>query len=77
VTGETKTRIETIPAPYGREIWMDEVGFDSGMRLLRLTIREGRRFTVLDLDAATARQVADTMTAWSTPAERAAERRNS
>lgn len=51
---DTKTRIGTIEAPYGREVWLDDMRFESGMRLLRLTIKEGRRFTQLDVDAATA-----------------------
>ena len=53
----TETRLDTITAPYGREVRLDEVPFESGMRLLRITIREGRRFTVLDLDAESAAQV--------------------
>ncbi|MGO9358858.1 MAG: DUF6967 family protein [Xanthobacteraceae bacterium] len=60
-----KTRVETIAAPYGREIRIDEVAFESGMCLLRVTIREGRRFTILDLDADTAAQWGRAMTDWS------------
>ncbi|KAA5602427.1 DUF6967 family protein [Blastochloris sulfoviridis] len=60
-----KTRLHTIVAPYGREVWLDEVPFESGMRLLRITIREGRRFTVLDLDAQSAAQWGEAMTEWS------------
>ena len=54
MSAEIKTRIATVAAPYRREIWMDDVRFESGMRLLRVTIKEGTRFTQLDLDAATA-----------------------
>jgi hypothetical protein len=60
-----RTRLETIAAPFGREVRLDEVTFESGMRLLRITIREGRRFTVVDLDAASAAQWARTMAEWS------------
>ncbi len=60
-----KTRIDTIAAPYGREIWLTEVDFESGMRLLRVTIREGSRYTILDLDAATARRWAQSMGDWA------------
>lgn len=60
-----KTRLDAITAPYGREVWLDEVPFDSGMRLLRITIREGRRFTVLDLDAESAAQWGRVMSEWS------------
>jgi hypothetical protein len=64
VSGETKTRIAAIEAPYRREVWLDDVRFESGMRLLRITIKEGRRFTQLDLDAATAQRWSETMLEW-------------
>ena len=41
-------------APWGKELLIQTVRYQSGMRLARLRIREGRRFTVLDLDIATA-----------------------
>lgn len=62
---EIKTRIATVAAPYRREIWLDDVRFESGMRLLRVTIKEGARFTQLDLDAATADQWAKIMLDWT------------
>jgi hypothetical protein len=65
VSEEIKTRIATLEAPYRREIWLDEVLFESGMRLLRVTIKEGRRFTQLDLDAATADQWGQTLLDWA------------
>lgn len=63
--GETKERLETLSAPYGREVRLDDVRFESGMRLLRVTIREGKRITVLDVDAPTALAWAKTMTQWA------------
>ncbi len=63
--GETKERLETIVAPYGREIRLDNVCFESGMRLLRVTIREGMRITALDVDPPTALAWAKTMTQWA------------
>jgi hypothetical protein len=65
VSTEIKTRIATVAAPYRREIWLDDVRFESGMRLLRVTIKEGARFTQLDLDAATADQWAKIMLDWT------------
>jgi hypothetical protein len=65
VSAEIKTRIGTIDAPYRREVWLDDVQFESGMRLLRVTIKEGRRFTQLDLDAATAEQWGQIMLDWA------------
>jgi len=60
-----KTRLDTIAAPYGREVWLTEVDYESGMRLLRVTIREGARYTILDLDPPTAERWAQSMSAWA------------
>jgi hypothetical protein len=65
MSAEIKTRIATIDAPYRREIWLDDLQFESGMRLLRVTIKEGRRFTQLDLDTATADRWAQIMLDWT------------
>ncbi len=61
---EEKERLELLVAPFGREVRLDEVRFESGMRLLRVTIREGKRITVLDLDAETALAWAKAMALW-------------
>jgi len=71
MAGEEKERLETLIAPFGREVRLDEVRFESGMRLLRITIREGRRITVLDIDAKTALAWAKVMHLWG---ERETER---
>ncbi len=65
MTDSVKTRIETITAPYGREIRLDDVAYESGMKLLRVTIREGSRYTILEIDAETAAKWAQTMAQWS------------
>jgi hypothetical protein len=48
---ETVTEREAIALPWGKEMVVQEVAFDSGLKLLRLRIREGKRFTIVDLDA--------------------------
>ena len=65
MTDTHKTRRETIIAPYGREIRLADVDFESGMRLLRVTIREGRRFTILEIDTRSARAWGEEMIAWA------------
>ena len=65
MTDSNKTRLKTIAAPYGREIRLDDVAYASGMKLLRVTIREGARYTVLEIDAATALEWADEMRRWA------------
>jgi hypothetical protein len=65
VTDETKTTLSNIVAPYGRKIRLEDVRFESGMRLMRVTIREGLRITVFDIDAATATEWARAMQTWA------------
>lgn len=65
MNGESKRRLETVAAPYGREVRLDEVVFESGMRLMRITIREGRRFTIMDIDAPTAALWGKVMAEWA------------
>ncbi len=72
--GKTRERLATLTAPYGREVRLDDVRFESGMQLLRVTIREGKRITVLDVDAPTALAWAKTMTQWAGNAARAEEK---
>ena len=60
-----RAKLETIQAPYGREIRLEELRYESDMRILRVTIREGRRFTTLDLDPERARQFADALVGWA------------
>ena len=63
--GETVTRLERFQAPYGREVELQEVLYESGMKLLRLRIREGKRFTIMDLDPETAARWARVMGDWA------------
>lgn len=59
------TDIERIDAPYRRQILLQHVAHESGLKLMRLRIREGSRFTILDIDAPTARTWGEQMLAWS------------
>ena len=59
-----KTPLKTIAAPYGRQIRLEDVAYESGMKLLRVTIREGGRYTILEIDAATALEWGEEMRRW-------------
>ena len=63
----TYTRFETFKVPLGgQEIALEEVRDDAGgMPLLRIRIRERTRFTIFDIDAATAARWGGAMRAWS------------
>jgi len=50
----------------GQEIELQQIDYAvGGMSLLRLRIREGKRFTVFDIDPATARQWGEEMIRWA------------
>lgn len=57
--------LETFAAPYRREVRLEEVEFESGMKMLRVIVREGHRITQLDLDGDTARAWGAAMVAWA------------
>jgi hypothetical protein len=61
-TGEAKVAdLGRTAAPWGKDLLVQAVEYQSGMRLARLRIREGHRFTVLDLDAATVRWLTEAL----------------
>ncbi len=64
---EIITALDEFDAPYGRKVKLEAVEYESGLRILRLRIREGKRFTVMDLDETTARHWAAAMSSWSDP----------
>ena len=61
----TVTGLDKFTAPYGREITLENVAYDNGMRVLRIHIREGNRFTVMDVDENTASDWGSAMLAWA------------
>ena len=52
---ETITEIAAIELPYRRKATLRRVEFESGMKMIRLVLKEGTRITQVDLDADTAR----------------------
>ncbi len=62
---ETVTPLENFKAPYGRQVALEDIVHESGMRLLRIRIREGTRFTVMELDPGTAEHWGTEMLKWS------------
>ncbi|MEZ5658124.1 MAG: hypothetical protein R3E83_06235 [Burkholderiaceae bacterium] len=68
--GSDDTRIvsiEKLTVPMGgQQIELQQVDFAvGGMSLLRTRIREGRRFTVFDIDPASARQWGEALIRWA------------
>jgi len=61
--------------PLGsQEIELQQIDHvEGGMSLLRIRIREGKRFTIFDIDPATARQWAAVMHSWADSQEQPAQ----
>ena len=61
------TPLERFKAPLGgEEIELQQVVHDAGgMKLLRIRIRERSRFTIFDIDPATARGWGEAMARWA------------
>ena len=60
----TVTRLSKLSAPYGKEVTLENVTYENGTRVLRIHIREGNRFTVMDIDEDTASTWSTAMTDW-------------
>ncbi len=65
MSDEIVKELDRIDAPYGRKIVLESVEHASGMSMLRIRIREGGRFTVLDIDKDTASLWSAAMTTWA------------
>jgi len=61
------TTLEKFKVPLGgQEIELQQIDHaEGGMSLLRIRIREARRFTIFDIDPATARQWSEAMLRWA------------
>jgi hypothetical protein len=61
------TELSKINVPLGgQQIELQQIDHaEGGMSLLRVRIREGKRFTIFDIDPATAAQWATTMQQWA------------
>lgn len=62
---EEITPLGQLTLPYGKEATLQTVRYEGGLTLLRVRIREGKRFTIFDIDAANVQQLADLLKQWS------------
>lgn len=67
---ETITHLDRFLIPWGKEIDLKIVKYESRLKMLRITIREKNRFTVIDLDTEAASKLADYLTTWAKHARR-------
>jgi len=59
------TELDKFTAPYGRDIKLENVDYENGMCVLRIHVREGNRFTVMDIDESTASTWGAAMLRWA------------
>ncbi|ACL71421.1 DUF6967 family protein [Thioalkalivibrio sulfidiphilus] len=57
--------MEQFEAPFGEQIELRQIIHDSGVPLLRVIIRDGGKYTKLELDPATAHQWGKAMVRWA------------
>lgn len=57
--------MDSIEAPFGEIIELRQIIHDSGVPLLRVLVRDGGRYTKIDLDPATAYRWGDVMVRWA------------
>lgn len=65
MTGDDIRSLGKFEAPFGKQVEMLDVTMENNVRLLRVRIREGSRFTVMDLDPVTAKHWGEQMVTWS------------
>ena len=58
------TDMEVIQAPWSKELTISDIEYEGGFKMLRIRIKEGKRFTDLELDTETAGHIAEMMGKW-------------
>jgi len=61
---ESMTPRDIIAAPWGKQVELLDIVYEGGLPMIRVRIKEGKRFTMLDLDKATAERIVDGMSDW-------------
>ncbi|MDH5188528.1 MAG: hypothetical protein OEW37_06170 [Rhodospirillaceae bacterium] len=62
---QSVTDIEEINAPWNKLLTVQEAIYEGGFKMVRLRIKEGKRFTDLELDSATAANLAELLQKWA------------
>ncbi len=63
--GETPTLIGRWDLAFGKKIAVKDIEYDSGMHLLRMTVREGTRITDVNFHAEAAVEIGNAMLKWA------------
>jgi len=57
--------IEIVNAPWNKELTISDATYEGGFKMLHIRIKEGKRFTDLELDHITAKHLADLIGSWA------------
>ena len=61
---EIINELAKIEAPFGQEITLQDIKHESGLQMMRIRIKEGSRFTILDIDRDTAKKWGRFFNSW-------------
>jgi hypothetical protein len=64
IEGETRT-LDRFATPFGADVELIEVLAENDVQLMRVRIKQGSRFTDLELDPATAQHWGSLMASWA------------
>ena len=62
---ESMTDLEVVMAPWNKELTISEATYEGGFKMMRIRIKEGKRFTDLELDFETAGHLAELIGKWA------------
>ncbi len=65
MSDDVVTELATFAFPFNKNVALKNVAQDNGVNWLRITIREGRRFTIIDLDPYSAAEFGAHLSAWA------------
>lgn len=57
--------IEVVNAPWNKELTVSDATYEGGFKMLHIRIKEGKRFTDVELDHLTARHLAELIGDWA------------
>lgn len=62
---ESMDLIEVVNAPWHKELTVSQANYEGGFKMLHIRIKEGKRFTDLELDPITAAHLAAMIGDWA------------
>jgi hypothetical protein len=63
---KTVSDLQTFVTPFRRqEIKLQDASHESGLKMLQIRVREGQRFTILEIDAKTAKALGTSILEWA------------